>query len=121
MIRLTLVFSFVVATACTPAMAQEAGIEAEILDAPTGTLGWALKPALEGLDDDGDGLYSAAEIGGTTVPEEFDLDGDGLFSVVELSQGYWAAADADRSGVLEDDELRAMGGLPASGVYEYDM
>ena len=79
--------------------------------------GWALKPVLDGLDQDGDGLYSPEEIGGTQVPPEFDLDGDGLFSIVELSQGYWARIDADRSGYLEPGELDGLAGLPAMGVY----
>lgn len=81
------------------------------------TVGWAMLPALEGIDVDGDGLYSPEEIGGTTVPESFDLDGDGFFSVVELSQGYFALADANDDGYLDPGELQAMDGLPAAGVY----
>ena len=91
-------------------------------DADAGPLiGWAMLPALEGLDRDGDGLYSTDEIGGTRVPEAFDIDGDGLFSVVEISQGYFAVYDADDSGYLDPTELQAMSGLPAAGVFAYDM
>jgi hypothetical protein len=90
------------------------------LDALADELGWALKPAVEALDLDGDGLLSPAEIGGTRVPEAFDINEDGLFSIVELSQGYWALFDADRSGYLEQEEKEAMRGLPAAGVYRYD-
>lgn len=80
-------------------------------------IGWAMKPALEGLDLDGDGLFDQSELGGTRVPEAFDLDGDGLFSLVELSQGYFALSDADDDGYLDAGELEAMSGLPAAGVY----
>jgi hypothetical protein len=93
----------------SPAFAQDA------------KLGWAMLPALQDLDTDGDALLSPEEIGGTQVPEAFDLDGDGLFSVVELSQGYFALSDVDDSGLLENDELQAMTGLAGAGVFEYDM
>ncbi|MEM7490332.1 MAG: hypothetical protein AAF390_14520 [Pseudomonadota bacterium] len=109
MARLTL------AAACLTALSLPATAQEEV-----SALGWALLPALEGLDDDGDGLLSPEEIGGTRVPEAFDLDGDGLFGVVELSQGYWALADTDDSGYLEDEEVRAMRGLAAAGVYEIE-
>lgn len=79
---------------------------------------WALKPGLDGLDVDGDGLFTSEEIGGIEIPVAFDLDEDGLFSVVELSQGYWAALDRDDSGYLEPSELETLSGVPAMGLYE---
>ena len=82
---------------------------------------WAMKPALEGIDRDGDGLYTAEEIGGTRVPAAFDLDGDGAFSLPELSQGYFALADANDDGLLDPAELAAMTGLAAAGVYRADL
>ena len=101
-------------TVLTAALALAASAAASQEDA---TVGWAMKPALEGLDVDGDGVLSTDEIGGTAVPEAFDLDGDGAFSIVELSQGYFALSDANNDGYLDAAELRAMSGLPAAGVY----
>ena len=83
-------------------------------------LGWAMLPALDGLDGDADGFLSPAEIGATRVPDSFDMDGDGQFTVVELSQGYFAQYDVDGDGLLTDDELNAMRGLAAAGVFAYE-
>lgn len=80
-------------------------------------LAWAMKPALEGLDLDGDGLYVVEELAVDAVPPEFDLDGDGAFSIVELSQGYFAEIDTDNSGYLEPTELEVLSGVPLMGVY----
>lgn len=90
------------------------------LAAPAGaqTLGWALLPAMEGMDLDGDGVFSPSEIGGTRVPLEFDTDGDGMLHIAELTAGFWGLYDADRNGLLTDDELQAMRGLAAAGVYD---
>ena len=98
--------------AAAPALAQ---------DGPA--IGWAMGRALAGVDRDGDGVFTPEEIGPSArnVPAEFDLDGDGAFSVVELSQGFFALYDADDSGMLEPQELQAMRGLAAAGLYEMDI
>ena len=90
-----------------PAAAQD--------DAP---LGWAMGPALAGVDRDGDGRLTPEEIGATRLPPEADPDGDGL-DLAELSAYLFARADADDNGVLSADELRAMRGLAAAGVFRY--
>ena len=108
MIR-TALAAVLAATLSLPVAAQEAE-----------TLGWAMKPALAGLDLDGDGAYLQSEIGSSTVPEAFDLDRDGAYTLSELSQGYFAANDRNDDGYLDQDELAAMRGLAAAGVYQRD-
>jgi hypothetical protein len=91
--------------------------------AQTQSLGWAMLPALEAadLDVDVDGIYTIEEMEIALVPIEFDTDESGDFSLPELVAGYFGQYDVDDSGRLEDDELQAMEGLAAQGVYEYGM
>jgi hypothetical protein len=105
----------------TAAAALTATLAAMPAAAQEPVVGWAMKPALEGLDRDGDGAFTIAEIGGTRVPPEFDIDGDGAFSLVELSQGYFALSDANDDGYLDPGELQAMTGLAAAGVFVVDL
>jgi hypothetical protein len=85
--------------------------------------GWAMLPALEAaaLDADADGIYTSEEMEIALIPVEFDTDESGDFSIPELVAGYFGQYDVDDSGRLEDDELQAMEGLAAEGVYEYGM
>ena len=83
-------------------------------------LGWAMLPALEGLDADGDGAFSQAEIGGTRLPAEWDVNDDGVWSAPEITQALFARWDGDESGLLEQTELATMTGLAAAGIYTMD-
>ncbi|KIT17339.1 EF-hand domain-containing protein [Jannaschia aquimarina] len=97
----------------TPALAQDA--ESEVY------MAWAMGPAMEGVDRDGDGRFTQEEIGGTRLDASADADGSGDFDLPELTAALFAMWDTDDSGYLEPEELEAMTGLAAAGVYEIQL
>lgn len=107
--RLAPTAALVIACAALPATGQ---------DAPAA---WAMKPALAGVDRDGDGLFSPEELGGSEIDPLYDGDGDGLLDLAEITAALFAASDLDDSGALEPEELEAMRGLAAAGVYVPEM
>ena len=83
-------------------------------------LAWAMGPAIDGVDRDGDGTLTPEEIGATRLPPKADPNGDGL-DLGELTAFLFAQADTDDSGYLEPGELRALRGLAATGVHTPDL
>jgi len=109
--------AFCISAALAALIALPAAVSAQ----EESSLGWAMGPAMVGMDQDGNGAFDGSELGGSRLPETFDLNGDGALDMGELSVGFFALHDENDDGRLDSDELRTMRGIAGAGVYRLDL